>query len=241
MKFLWNFWDGFCLNDHLCSCIASHFHFHNVSCILDVYSICWNDVFYLFDINCVWFFSACLSLSLSLSFYLVSLRMAPKRKSTPSRNPFRSGASSFSLPVDSTPSHVWFHDEKAHMDFLENFSWCDIHLERQVVLLDFFNIDLPTVIYSRGWKSLYGIPITCPSVIIHEFYSNMHEFDYFVPYFFTCIWGTRIVVTPDLISEVLHIPRVAHLDYPDSDRLRIVSKDELSSLFCETPSSWGDR
>ena len=69
----------------------------------------------------------------------------------------------------------------------------------------------------------------------------MHEFDYFVPYFFTCVWGTRIVVTPDLISEVLHIPRVAHLDYPDSDRLRIVSKDELSSLFYETPFSWGDR
>ena len=79
-------------------------------------------LFYLFDINCVWFFSACLSLSLSLSFYLVSLRMAPKRKSTPSRNPFRSGASSFSLPVDSTPSHVQFRDEKACTDFLENFS-----------------------------------------------------------------------------------------------------------------------
>ena len=78
-------------------------------------------------------------------------------------------------------------------------------------------------------------------MIIHEFYSNMHEFDYFVPYFFTCVWGTRIVVTPDLISEVLHIPRVVHLDYPDSDRLIIVSKDELSSLFCETPSFWGDR
>ena len=181
------------------------------------------------------------SLSLSLSFYLVSLRMAPKRKSTPSRNPFRSGASSFSLPVDSTPSHVRFRDEKTCTDFLENFSWRDIHLEHQVVLSDFFNIDLPTVIYSRGWKSLCGIPVTCPSMIIHEFYSNMHEFDYFVPYFFTCVWGMCIVVTSDLISEVLHIPRVAHLDYPDSDRLRIVSKDELSSLFCETPSSWGDR
>ena len=32
-----------------------------------------------------------------------------------------------------------------------------------------------------------------------------------------------------------------HPDYPGCDRLRTVSKDELSSLFCETPSSWGDR
>ena len=33
---------------------------------------------------------------------------------------------------------------------------------------------------------------------------------------------------------------VARLNYPGCDRLRTVSKDELSSRFCETPSSWGD-
>ena len=32
-----------------------------------------------------------------------------------------------------------------------------------------------------------------------------------------------------------------HPNYPGCNRLRTVSKDELSSLFCETPSSWGDR
>ena len=47
------------------------------------------------------------------------------------------------------------------------------------------------------------------------------------------------MVTPDLVSEVLHVPRVAHPDYPSYDRLKIVSKDELMSCFCETPSSWG--
>ena len=67
----------------------------------------------------------------------------------------------------------------------------------------------------------------------------MHEFDYSVPHFITRVRGTRIVVTPDLISEVLHIPKVAHPNYPSCARLRTVSKDELSSLFCETPS-WGD-
>ena len=50
-----------------------------------------------------------------------------------------------------------------------------------------------------------------------------------------------MVVTPDIVSEVLHVPRVVHPDYPGFERLRTMSKDKLSSLFCETPSSWGDR
>ena len=65
----------------------------------------------------------------------------------------------------------------------------------------------------------------------------MHGFDTSVPHFVTCVRGTHIVVTSDIVSEVLHVPRVAHPDYPSYDRLRTVSKDELSSLFCETPSS----
>ena len=69
----------------------------------------------------------------------------------------------------------------------------------------------------------------------------MHEFDTSVPHFVTHVQGTSIVVTLNIVSGVLHVPRVAHLDYPGSDHLRTVSKDELSSLFCETPSSWGDR
>ena len=114
----------------------------------------------------------CVFLSLPLSF--VSCSMAPKRKSSPSQNSFHFGASSFS---DTTPSHVWFCDDKACKDFSENFSRRGIHSKRQVILLDFFDIDLPTVIYNRGWESLCDIPITCPSVIIQEFYSNMHGFD----------------------------------------------------------------
>ena len=68
----------------------------------------------------------------------------------------------------------------------------------------------------------------------------MHGFDSSVPQFITFVRGTRIVVTPELIFDVLHVPRVSHPDYPDCPHLRTVSKDELLSLFCETPSSWGD-
>ena len=83
--------------------------------------------------------------------------------------------------------------------------------------------------------------VTCPSVIIQEFYSNMHGINTSVPHFFFRVRGTHIVVTPEIVSEVLHIPRVAHPDYPNYEHLRIVSTDEFSSHFCETPSSWGDR
>ena len=67
-----------------------------------------------------------------------------------------------------------------------------------------------------------------------------YGFNYFIPQFSTRARGIRMVITLNIVSEVLHIPRIAHLDYPSFECLRIVSKDELPSLFCETPSSWGD-
>ena len=69
----------------------------------------------------------------------------------------------------------------------------------------------------------------------------MHRIDTSLPHFFSRICGTRIVITLDIVSKVLHIPKVAHPDYLSCAHLRTMSKDELASLFCETPSSWGDR
>ena len=43
MEFLWNFWDGLCKNGSKSSCIASHLHHNNVSCIVDVCLLCWNN------------------------------------------------------------------------------------------------------------------------------------------------------------------------------------------------------
>ena len=73
--------------------------------------------------------------------------MAPKRKSTPSQNPLRTGASTSSDP---TPSHIWFRDEDARKDFSENFSRRGVHSEYRVILADFTDTDLPDVIHSRG-------------------------------------------------------------------------------------------
>ena len=107
-------------------------------------------------------------------------------------------------------------------------------------MADFANTDLPDVIHSRGWESLCDIPVTCPSVLIQEFYFNMHGLDSSVPLFHTHVRGTRIVVTPELVSDVLHVPRVKHPDYPGCEHLRIVSKDKMISAFYERPSDWGD-
>ena len=164
--------------------------------------------------------------------------MAPKRKSTPAQNPLHSGASSSSNP---SPSTVRFRDDDAFKAFSENFSRRGIHSERQVVLSDFADTDLPSVTHSRGWDSLCDIPVTCPLVLIQEFYSNMHEIDCSVPLFFTCVRGTRIPITPQLVANVLYVPRIEFPNYPSCERLRTVSRDELMSSFCEHPTAWGKR
>ena len=48
------------------------------------------------------------------------------------------------------------------------------------------------------------------------------------------------MVTSNIVSEVLHIPKVVYPDYPSCNCLRTMSKDKLMSLFCETLSSSGD-
>ena len=156
MEFLWNFWDGFCENGFKSPCIASHLHYNTVSCILDVCLLCWNDcvlvgldwaepmMFLLLHTTC-----SCIFMHTYLTFSIT-----PKRKSTPSRNPLRSGASFSSNP---TPFHVQFHDDKARQDFSENFSRRGIHSERQVILSDFSDTNLPVVIHSGGWESLCDV------------------------------------------------------------------------------------
>ena len=105
-------------------------------------------ILYLINIDlCLVLF--CLFL-FSLCFLRLVCSMAPKYKSTSSRNPLCSRAASSSPSTNSNPSHVRFHDEKARTNFLENFSRHNIHSECQVILSDFSNTDLPTIIDSRG-------------------------------------------------------------------------------------------
>ena len=77
-------------------------------------------------------------------------------------------------------------------------------------------------------------------MFIQEFYSNMHAIDTFVPMFTTIFRDTRIVVTPEFISEVLHFRRVNCPDYPRHIRLHSVSRDKMTLLFCEKAVVWGE-
>ena len=83
----------------------------------------------------------------SLFLFTLVVSMAPKRKFTPAQNPLHSRASSSSDP---TLSYIRFRDDDAFKAFSENFSRRNIHLERQVILSDFADTDLPSVIHNRG-------------------------------------------------------------------------------------------
>ena len=177
-------------------------------------------------------------LSFPLFLFTLVVSMAPKRKSTPAWNFLHSGASSSS---DLTPSNIRFCDKDAHKAFLENFSRRSVHSERQVILADFVDIDLPTVIHNREWESLCGVPVTCHLVLIQEFYSNIHGIDRLVPLFFTRVRGTHILITLQLVVDVLWVLRIEFPDYPSYEQLQTVSKDELMAAFFERPSDWGER
>ena len=148
---------------------------------------------FFFHIWYIWDFSVCSSFLLPLNLFMLVVSMAPKHESTPARNPLCSGASS---SIDPSPSTVRFPDDDAFKAFSEKFSIRGIHSECQVVLSDFADTDLPFVIHSRGWESLCDVPVTCPLVLIQEFYSNMHGIDRSVTLFFTHVRGTRILITP---------------------------------------------
>ena len=72
-------------------------------------------------------------------------------------------------------------------------------------------------------------------------YTNIRGIDTFVPCFATTFQDTHIAVTPNLIFEVLHVPRVSHPDHPGYECLQTISTDELLSHFYETPSIWGGK
>ena len=64
----------------------------------------------------------------------------------------------------------------------------------------------------------------------------MHGIDRSVPLFFTCVRGTRIPITLQLVVDVFRVPRIEFPNYPSCERLRIVSRDELMFSFCERSS-----
>ena len=210
-------------------------------CMSHVHAFSMHVYFFSHILIIVNYFGTFLIVSFSFPLLLVMLvvSMAPKRKSTLAQNPLHFEASFSSSNL--VPLFFRFRNDDAHKAFSENFSRWGIHSECRVILGHFADTDLPIVIYSREWESLCDEPVTCPLVLIQEFYSNMHGIDRSVPHFVTRVWGISIPVTPQLVANVLRVPRIEFLNYPSCERLRTVSKDELMSTFCEHPSEWGER
>ena len=89
-----------------------------------------------------WSFSDCFFLSPLYLLVTLVVFVAPKRKSTLARNPFHSGASTFS---DHAPFSLRFCNDDAHKAFTKNFSRRGIHSERRVILGHFLT---PTFLLS---------------------------------------------------------------------------------------------
>ena len=147
--------------------------------------------------------------------------MAPKRKFALSQNPLRFGASSSS----SDPTTLLFGSmmnkpertswrtflDKAFIQNAKSFCWTSLTLTYPLSV----HVDLGVLLqHAKIW-------------LLNTF-------------FVTCIRSTCIVVTPNIVSDALHVLKVEHLDYPHCERLRTVSKEELISAFCERPFDWGD-
>ena len=102
-------------------------------------------LFHIFDD--AWDFFYCSFLLFPLNLFMLVVSVTPKRKSTHAWNLFCSDAS---FSTDPSPSNVRFHDDDAFKAFSENFSRRGIHSKHQVILSDFVDTDLPSVIHSRG-------------------------------------------------------------------------------------------
>ena len=138
-------------------CFACHMFMH-FPCIRTLFSI------YLLYLNCLGLFWLSF-LSLPLFLFTLVVSMAPKHKSTPARNLLHSGAT---LSSDPTPSNIRFCDEDARKAFSENFSKRGVHSVCQVILADFTDTDLPTIIHNQEWESLCDVLVTYPLVLIQE-------------------------------------------------------------------------
>ena len=149
-------------------------------------------------IDCDWCFLVCLSLSLSFSLLLsISCSMAPKQNLLHLGTLFVLGHPFLILP----PLIFNFMMIKPN----RTFRWTFLD-ETFIWNAKSFCQTSPTLTYPLSFtvsvgshyvtsKSLCDVSVTCPFVIIQEFYSNIDRFDYSAPLFVT---STHIVVTADL-------------------------------------------
>ena len=142
-----------------------------------------------------------LSLLPSFSLSLEHFPMAPKKSTTPICNLVSHASSSFSPVLDS----LQFNDKNCWKAFKENFTLHRPHVEHQIILSELSNTAIPKTFQSCGLEFLCERLTTCLVVYVQEFYSNIYIVGTSVPMFTTSVQGTCISMTPELISELVHV------------------------------------
>ena len=89
-------------------------------------------------------------------------------------------------------------------------------------------------ILCRNWLSLCKNLQPPPAALIREFYSNLHirSDDNLSAW----IWGQSFVITNDVVSDAINVPRVHRPTYPYSECPPI---SDVMTLLCGRSMTWG--
>lgn len=79
--------------------------------------------------------------------------------------------------------------------------------EREVIMSD-LSPDLATIFTSRGWEPLLEELTLHSSLLVHEFYTNIHDVS--GSNFRVFLRDRTVKITSDIILSLIHIPRVVH-------------------------------
>jgi hypothetical protein len=110
--------------------------------------------------------------------------------------------------------HTRFCKYKAYRQFVDNYRGRRVAIERGLVVIEFDERTpyIPAVLEAQGWVAMVKDHLPAIAKLVREFYANLHRRA--GDSFFTWVRGTKIHVTPDLISAITGAPRVRTPKYP---------------------------
>ncbi|KAB1219405.1 hypothetical protein CJ030_MR3G001112 [Morella rubra] len=115
--------------------------------------------------------------------------------------------------------------------FNKKFSPKLLIIERELLLEELTEMHVAECFQSRGWESMITDIVPPSTSVIHELYSNMHNFidaTSFIVYF----RGQSIEVDPSVLTHCLSLPRVYKPTYPYSDKTR-PSINEIANYLAQ--------
>lgn len=99
--------------------------------------------------------------------------------------------------------------------------------------------DLDATFTSRGWEPLLVELTPHPSLLVQEFYTDIHDVSRST--FKVFLRGKMIKITPDVISSLVHTPRVVHPLFPYLSVDTLSTDSLIRSVVFNTPLGGGSR